>query len=77
MKYVVDPHFVACDHHLYMSVGLKSALKNKDNGETVIIGLGGGGLCTFIRQYITQVIQIFVTNKYIIFCNNFKELSKI
>ncbi|OXU27110.1 hypothetical protein TSAR_005725 [Trichomalopsis sarcophagae] len=53
-KYIVDPHYVACDHHLYMSVGLKTALKNKSNGEAVIIGLGGGGLCTFIQQYIPQ-----------------------
>ncbi|XP_058793465.1 eEF1A lysine and N-terminal methyltransferase homolog isoform X2 [Phymastichus coffea] len=53
-KYIVDPHFVACDHHLYMTVGLKTALQTNDNGEIVIIGLGGGGLCTFIRQYMSR-----------------------
>ncbi|XP_014218736.1 methyltransferase-like protein 13 [Copidosoma floridanum] len=56
LKYVVDPDFVACEHHIYMTLGLKAALKNKDNGETVIIGLGGGGLCTFIRNYVPQAV---------------------
>lgn len=53
-KYVVDPDFVACEHHIYMTLGLKTALKDKANAETVIIGLGGGGLCSFVQRYIPQ-----------------------
>lgn len=54
-KLIVDPNFVACNHHLYMSVGLKTVFKDKEFGETIIVGLGGGGLCTFIRRHIPQV----------------------
>ncbi|KAJ8688488.1 hypothetical protein QAD02_024283 [Eretmocerus hayati] len=60
IKFVVDPHYLACDHHLYMSVGLKSALQKRDVGRIIIIGLGGGGLCTFIRQYLPQADIIVV-----------------
>ncbi|XP_011499708.1 PREDICTED: methyltransferase-like protein 13 [Ceratosolen solmsi marchali] len=59
-KCVVDPYYLACNHHLYMSLGLKIALKNSNVGESIIIGLGGGGLCTFIRHCIPQTKIIAV-----------------
>jgi hypothetical protein len=41
-----------------MSLGLKIALRNTNVGESIIIGLGGGGLCSLIRHYIPQVFSI-------------------
>lgn len=53
----IDPTYLACQHHLFMSVGvnfLKSiaTTKSKKNTNVAIIGLGGGGLCTFIHRIL-------------------------
>lgn len=48
MKKVIDPGFLACDYHLYMSIGVSAAVNFKEYDEIMIIGLGGGGLCTFL-----------------------------
>ncbi|XP_012171376.2 eEF1A lysine and N-terminal methyltransferase homolog [Bombus terrestris] len=48
MKKVVDSGFLACDHHIYMSIGVSAAINSKECDEIMIIGLGGGGLCTFL-----------------------------
>ena len=48
MKKVVDSGFLACDHHVYMSIGVSAAINSKECDEIMIIGLGGGGLCTFL-----------------------------
>ena len=42
-----------------MSIGVNTIVKNKPNREIAIIGLGGGGLCTFIRHFIPQVTKIY------------------
>ncbi|XP_058120843.1 eEF1A lysine and N-terminal methyltransferase homolog [Anopheles ziemanni] len=63
---VVDPGYLACQHHLFMTVGVQLATRltmaQKTANETkttsppssstavAVIGLGGGGLCTFIRE---------------------------
>uniref|UniRef100_A0AAG5D7L7 eEF1A lysine and N-terminal methyltransferase homolog n=1 Tax=Anopheles atroparvus TaxID=41427 RepID=A0AAG5D7L7_ANOAO len=58
---VIDPGYLACQHHLYMTVGVQLAAKlakaQKTDQQTAttsstvaVIGLGGGGLCTFIRE---------------------------
>lgn len=50
-KKVVDLTYLACQHHLYMTFGTVAATKSKKEGANVlVVGLGGGGLCTFIQQ---------------------------
>lgn len=53
----IDPTYLACQHHLFMSVGVNflkafSTTKQKKNTNVAIIGLGGGGLCTFIHKIL-------------------------
>ncbi|XP_066597380.1 eEF1A lysine and N-terminal methyltransferase homolog [Prorops nasuta] len=50
IKKVVDSGFLACRHHVYMSSGVCATLKLDETDEIMIIGLGGGGLCTFLHQ---------------------------
>ncbi|XP_017032960.1 eEF1A lysine and N-terminal methyltransferase homolog [Drosophila kikkawai] len=50
----IDFGYLACQHHLYMSVGVQLAttLQNpkKDvQKDVLVIGLGGGGLCSFLH----------------------------
>lgn len=55
-KKVVDPGYLACEHHIYMSVGVSMIAKNADvENEIAIIGLGGGGLCTFLYRCLPQI----------------------
>ncbi|KAJ9601480.1 hypothetical protein L9F63_000363 [Diploptera punctata] len=56
-KKVIDAGYLACEHHIYMTVGV--ALASPDGAECniAVIGLGGGGLCTFL-QYCFQKIKI-------------------
>lgn len=52
-KKVIEPTYLACQHHLFMTVGIKAAgTKSKKNTNCAIIGLGGGGLCTFIHRVL-------------------------
>lgn len=62
IKKVIDPTYLACQHHLYMTVGVnlliaaaassgqRSSSSPKEPIEVAVIGLGGGGLCSFIRE---------------------------
>ncbi|XP_062548546.1 eEF1A lysine and N-terminal methyltransferase homolog [Armigeres subalbatus] len=51
---VIDPGYLACQHHLYMTIGVHLALgldsDKAGNNNVMVVGLGGGGLCTFIHQ---------------------------
>lgn len=68
MKKVVDPTYLACQHHLYMTVavslmvvenrGAKSKTQN-DAVDVAVIGLGGGGLCTYIHDTLKSVLIWF------------------
>lgn len=59
-KYVVDTTYLGCDHHVYMGVGVSLALKTAINaGNILIIGLGGGGLCTYLHSCFKQVDLFF------------------
>ena len=48
MKKVINPDFLACDHHLYMSIGVSAVINPTESDECMIVGLGGGSLCTFL-----------------------------
>lgn len=49
-KKVIDPGFLACQHHIYMSAGVNAVIDTKKEQEILIIGLGGGALCTFLHH---------------------------
>ncbi|XP_053676272.1 eEF1A lysine and N-terminal methyltransferase homolog [Anopheles nili] len=60
---VIDPGYLACQHHLYMTVGVQLAAsldppRNDGKPSTccsvAVVGLGGGGLCTFIRECLKK-----------------------
>lgn len=56
----VDVTFLACDHHRLMSMGLALFAKPL----VLLIGLGGGGLCTFLsRCFPTVSIYFFQWSK--------------
>lgn len=55
----IDFGYLACQHHLYMSVGVQMAvtiaieLNNEDKNiyqNVLVIGLGGGSLCSFLQK---------------------------
>lgn len=53
VKKVIEPTYLACQHHLYMTIGINVAVKPKKRTSPVaVIGLGGGGLCSFIRHIL-------------------------
>ncbi|CAK9813196.1 eEF1A lysine and N-terminal methyltransferase homolog [Anthophora plagiata] len=55
IKKIIDPGFLACDHHMYMSIGVSSAISSKECDEIMIIGLGGGNLCTFLYNCFPEL----------------------
>ncbi|XP_015604537.1 methyltransferase-like protein 13 [Cephus cinctus] len=58
VKKVIDPGFLACEHHVYMSVGVNAVIDLEESNHIAIIGLGGGGLCTFLHQCFPK---LFIT----------------
>ena len=60
---MIDSNYLACQHHLYMSIGVNLVAQETDkvaSCDVAIIGLGGGGLCTFIHQLLKFIDLIFV-----------------
>lgn len=56
---VIDPNYLACQHHVYMTLGVNSiayqSSKSKDDRvDVAVIGLGGGGLCMFLHSCIKK-----------------------
>lgn len=54
---VIEPTYLACQHHLYMTLGVHfikalNGTKSKKNVSCAVIGLGGGGLCTFMHRLL-------------------------
>ncbi|XP_047349275.1 eEF1A lysine and N-terminal methyltransferase homolog isoform X1 [Vespa velutina] len=54
-KKVIDNGFLACKHHVYMSIGVSMILDSTNFNEIMIIGLGGGGLCTFLYHCFSNL----------------------
>lgn len=55
----IDFSYLACKHHLYMSVGVQMAAgvaktlkdpKKLYRQSALVIGLGGGSLCSFLQK---------------------------
>ncbi|XP_055638617.1 eEF1A lysine and N-terminal methyltransferase homolog isoform X2 [Toxorhynchites rutilus septentrionalis] len=62
-KKVVDPGYLACQHHLYMTTGVHLATElgpHDDNKSVMVVGLGGGGLCTFIHKCLRNTKLVAV-----------------
>lgn len=55
MRKIIDPGFLACSHHLFMSIGVSAAINPTEFEEIMIVGLGGGGLCTFLYNCFPKV----------------------
>lgn len=53
---IVDLGHISCEHHLYIIAGIEMmSLIRKSNADiqnTLVVGLGGGGLCSFVANYI-------------------------
>ncbi|XP_055591887.1 eEF1A lysine and N-terminal methyltransferase homolog [Uranotaenia lowii] len=60
-KKVIDAGYLACQHHLYMTVGVQLAneLRGPSN-RVMVVGLGGGGLCTFMHQCLRPINLVAV-----------------
>ncbi|GLV46168.1 uncharacterized protein CBL_02884 [Carabus blaptoides fortunei] len=54
-KLKADPGYLACQHHVYMSVGVQHACAKQTGSKIVVIGLGGGGLCTFLNHILPEL----------------------
>ncbi|TDG40126.1 hypothetical protein AWZ03_013447 [Drosophila navojoa] len=55
----IDFGYLACHHHVYMSVGVQLAAtmecsKRDIQNDVLVIGLGGGGLCSFLHAAYPQ-----------------------
>lgn len=52
----IDFGYLACQHHVYMSVGVQLATaiqrSQQELKNVLVIGLGGGGLCMFLHEAI-------------------------
>ncbi|XP_076093580.1 eEF1A lysine and N-terminal methyltransferase-like [Mytilus galloprovincialis] len=58
-KLTIDPDYLACQHHISMIAGLgfiPDIHQMKDGKlSALLIGLGGGGLATFLHQHFKQI----------------------
>lgn len=50
----IDYNYLACQHHLYIAIGAHATSQNNSN--ILVIGLGGGGLCTFMNKFLPKSI---------------------
>jgi hypothetical protein len=55
-KKVIDTGYLACEHHTYMAVGVALAAPDEEECNVAVIGLGGGGLCTFLQHCFQKVL---------------------
>lgn len=53
-KVVVDHNDLSCQHHVYLILGMLIS-ENEGNLENLVIGLGGGGLLTFIYHHLKDL----------------------
>lgn len=57
---MIDFTYLGCNHHKLMSIAVKVATQHKRKSSAVVIGLGGGGLCTFLRKFVpsTRIVAV-------------------
>lgn len=62
-KEIVDLNHLVCKHHIYMSIAANVASKqNTKNASLVVIGLGGGGLCSFLHKFLPNINILGIDN---------------
>ncbi|RZC40643.1 Methyltransf 25, and/or Spermine synth domain containing protein [Asbolus verrucosus] len=49
---IVDLTHLTCKHHIYMSVATHAACNGKHKPSIIAVGLGGGGLCSFLHKFL-------------------------
>lgn len=59
-KEIVDLTYLTCNHHIYMSMAAHLVCRDKKKSSIVVIGLGGGGLCSFMHKFLPKVNIIAV-----------------
>lgn len=58
-KIVTDNNCLSCTHHIYLILGILM-MDNNNNSPNLVIGLGGGGLFTFIYHNIKELCMTAV-----------------
>ncbi|KAK9879389.1 hypothetical protein WA026_006458 [Henosepilachna vigintioctopunctata] len=60
VKEVADLNYLTCKHHSPMILGSYIACTKKPNSSVAILGVGGGGLCSFLNKFLpaTKVIGV-------------------
>lgn len=51
---IVDLTYLTCRHHVYMSIAAHVACRGKKRPNISVIGLGGGGLCSFLHKFLPK-----------------------
>lgn len=59
-NYHVDVNDLICLYHRYMVIATHMATLKKSNANVAVIGLGGGGLCSFMRSYMPDLSIVAV-----------------
>ncbi|XP_023014100.2 eEF1A lysine and N-terminal methyltransferase homolog [Leptinotarsa decemlineata] len=54
VKEVIDLMYLTCRHHIYMSMATYVACKNRHKALVAVVGLGGGGLCSFLHKFLPK-----------------------
>ncbi|KAG5896827.1 hypothetical protein JTB14_032068 [Gonioctena quinquepunctata] len=54
VREVIDLIYLTCRHHVYMSIAAYVACKEKHKASVAIIGLGGGGLGSFLHKFLSK-----------------------
>lgn len=60
IREAIDVTYLNCRHHIYMSIAVYLACKNKKQSRIAIIGLGGGGLCSFLNKFLPKATIVGV-----------------
>ncbi|KAJ8933713.1 hypothetical protein NQ314_013843 [Rhamnusium bicolor] len=60
IKEIIDLTYLTCKHHMYMSIAAHVACKDKKKSSVTVIGLGGGGLCSFLHKFLMKTNLVAV-----------------
>ncbi|XP_055375770.1 eEF1A lysine and N-terminal methyltransferase homolog [Condylostylus longicornis] len=57
---IINLDYLACEHHIYITIGINMATKfiqkRKVDDKILVVGLGGGGLCSFVHKTCDNII---------------------
>lgn len=55
-KDIVDLNTLLCQHHIYMSIAARLIANEKGKSKVIVLGLGGGGLCSFLHKFLPNAV---------------------